>query len=112
MVTGRNKGIQGHQNSCYLDATLFSMFTFSSVFDSLLYRPKNKDDIQQVNFSLNFFIQYGKQEDFGYQMIFLINKNLKNGSKFDTIAADAKKIQSVGQYFKSGFISDLLSHVM
>ena len=44
-VSGRNKGIQGHQNSCYLDATLFSMFCFTSAFDSLLYRPRNKDDI-------------------------------------------------------------------
>ena len=44
-VSGRNKGIQGHQNSCYLDATLFSMFCFTSAFDSLLYRPRNKEDI-------------------------------------------------------------------
>ena len=26
---GRNRGIQGHQNSCYLDATLFAMFSFT-----------------------------------------------------------------------------------
>ena len=30
---GRNKGIQGHKNSCYLDATLFAMFAFTR-FDS------------------------------------------------------------------------------
>lgn len=28
-IVGRNKGIQGHQNSCYLDATLFAMFAFT-----------------------------------------------------------------------------------
>jgi ubiquitin thioesterase CYLD len=28
-VSGINKGIQGHQNSCYLDATLFAMFSFT-----------------------------------------------------------------------------------
>ena len=28
-LCGRNKGIQGHQNSCYLDATLFAMFSFT-----------------------------------------------------------------------------------
>lgn len=44
-ICGKNKGIQGHHNSCYLDATLFSMFTFTPVFDSLLQRPKNSDDI-------------------------------------------------------------------
>ncbi|XP_053960106.1 ubiquitin carboxyl-terminal hydrolase CYLD isoform X1 [Anastrepha ludens] len=42
---GKFKGIQGHHNSCYLDATLFSMFTFTSVFDSLLFRPPEADDI-------------------------------------------------------------------
>ena len=37
---GQNRGIQGHQNSCYMDATLFSMFAFSMVFDSILHRPR------------------------------------------------------------------------
>ncbi|KAK9510440.1 hypothetical protein O3M35_005228 [Rhynocoris fuscipes] len=44
-LCGKFKGIQGHHNSCYLDATLFSMFTFTSVFDTLLYRPATPDDI-------------------------------------------------------------------
>jgi len=48
-VSGRNKGIQGHQNSCYLDATLFSMFCFTSVFDSLLYRPRGEKDIARYD---------------------------------------------------------------
>ena len=30
------KGIQGYKNSCYLDATLYGMFTFSDAFDILL----------------------------------------------------------------------------
>lgn len=37
-VCGMFKGIQGHHNSCYLDATLFGMFAFSRVFDAVLYR--------------------------------------------------------------------------
>ena len=32
---GEEKGIQGHQNSCYLDATLFGLFSLSSSFDEL-----------------------------------------------------------------------------
>ncbi|KAF5282823.1 hypothetical protein FQR65_LT02820 [Abscondita terminalis] len=44
-VCGKFRGIQGHHNSCYLDATLFAMFTFTAVFDSLLFRPKGLDDI-------------------------------------------------------------------
>nr|CAG4651700.1 EOG090X03LH [Triops cancriformis] len=46
---GKFRGIQGHHNSCYLDATLFSMFTFTSVFDSLLFRPQTSDDIPQYS---------------------------------------------------------------
>lgn len=38
-ICGKFKGIQGHYNSCYLDATLFAMFTFTCVFDTLLFRP-------------------------------------------------------------------------
>lgn len=41
-ISGKFKGIQGHYNSCYLDATLFAMFTFTCVFDSLLFRPYEK----------------------------------------------------------------------
>ncbi|XP_055684560.1 ubiquitin carboxyl-terminal hydrolase CYLD [Lutzomyia longipalpis] len=44
-MCGKFKGIQGHHNSCYLDATLFAMFTFTSVFDSLLFRPPDSADI-------------------------------------------------------------------
>ena len=44
---GKHKGIQGHHNSCYLDATLFSMYAFTIVFDGVLYRPKNEDDLPE-----------------------------------------------------------------
>ncbi|KAJ8259975.1 hypothetical protein GJAV_G00175620, partial [Gymnothorax javanicus] len=35
LLEGRMKGIQGHYNSCYLDATLFSLFSCSTTLDSL-----------------------------------------------------------------------------
>ena len=44
-ICGKNRGIQGHHNSCYLDATLFAMFYFTSVFDSILHRPKERGDL-------------------------------------------------------------------
>ncbi|XP_067870529.1 ubiquitin carboxyl-terminal hydrolase CYLD-like [Heterodontus francisci] len=43
-MTGWRKGIQGHCNSCYLDATLFCMFAFNSVLDTLLLRPRGSED--------------------------------------------------------------------
>lgn len=48
-ICGPFKGIQGHHNSCYLDATLFSMFAFTYVFDTLLYRPSNANDLDQYS---------------------------------------------------------------
>lgn len=48
-LSGKNRGIQGHHNSCYLDATLFAMFSSTTVFESLLYRPKRADDIPEYN---------------------------------------------------------------
>ena len=32
---GDKKGIQGHQNSCYLDSTVFGLFAVSDVFDNM-----------------------------------------------------------------------------
>lgn len=42
-------GIQGHHNSCYLDATLYSMFAFSSVFDTLLHRERKDTDLPEYD---------------------------------------------------------------
>ncbi|KAG8596437.1 hypothetical protein GDO81_001903 [Engystomops pustulosus] len=43
-LTGWKKGIQGHCNSCYLDATLFCIFACSSALDTILLRPPDKND--------------------------------------------------------------------
>ncbi|XP_076323351.1 ubiquitin carboxyl-terminal hydrolase CYLD-like [Tachypleus tridentatus] len=49
MMCGKNHGIQGHHNSCYLDATLFAMFSCTSIFDSLLHRPPKPTDIAEYS---------------------------------------------------------------
>lgn len=46
-LLGKSRGIQGHNNSCYLDATLFAMYSSTTLFDSLLIRPPNRDDINE-----------------------------------------------------------------
>ncbi|KAJ8278205.1 hypothetical protein GJAV_G00085050 [Gymnothorax javanicus] len=43
-LVGRMKGIQGHCNSCYMDSALFSLFSCSSVLDSLLYMSTHRQD--------------------------------------------------------------------
>ncbi len=37
---GDAKGIQGHQNSCYMDATLFGLFALTTEFDNM-FLPKS-----------------------------------------------------------------------
>ena len=39
---GVERGIQGHQNSCYLDATLFGLFALTNEFDTM-FLPKTGD---------------------------------------------------------------------
>ncbi|XP_067856397.1 ubiquitin carboxyl-terminal hydrolase CYLD [Heptranchias perlo] len=49
LMKGRMKGIQGHYNSCYLDSTIFSLFTFTSVLDSILHMPAGQEEkIQRI----------------------------------------------------------------
>uniref|UniRef100_A0AAR2JBJ3 ubiquitinyl hydrolase 1 n=1 Tax=Pygocentrus nattereri TaxID=42514 RepID=A0AAR2JBJ3_PYGNA len=50
VLTGRMKGIQGHCNSCYMDSALFSLFSCSSVLDSLLFKvtKQNEEPIQKT----------------------------------------------------------------
>lgn len=36
---GRNCGIQGNKNSCYLDASLYAMFAFNNSMDYILSSP-------------------------------------------------------------------------
>uniref|UniRef100_L7M8K2 ubiquitinyl hydrolase 1 n=1 Tax=Rhipicephalus pulchellus TaxID=72859 RepID=L7M8K2_RHIPC len=43
------RGIQGHHNSCYLDATLFAMFSCTTLFDDILNRKRKPEDIAQYD---------------------------------------------------------------
>ena len=45
-ILGKNKGIEGNSNSCYMDSTIFCMFAYSNVFDTLL--NKNVDNKESV----------------------------------------------------------------
>ncbi|XP_075067714.1 ubiquitin carboxyl-terminal hydrolase CYLD-like isoform X2 [Mixophyes fleayi] len=50
VLEGDMRGIQGHCNSCYMDAALFSLFSCSSVLDCLLFKPSSlpNGEIQQT----------------------------------------------------------------
>ncbi|CAL8394140.1 unnamed protein product [Boreogadus saida] len=49
ILIGRMKGIQGHCNSCYMDAALFSLFSCTSVLDSLLFKTLKPEDAEIQN---------------------------------------------------------------
>ncbi|XP_036406980.1 ubiquitin carboxyl-terminal hydrolase CYLD [Megalops cyprinoides] len=44
LYSGRKRGIQGHLNSCYLDASLFSLFSCCSSVDWVMLCPSGPDD--------------------------------------------------------------------
>ncbi|XP_071371714.1 ubiquitin carboxyl-terminal hydrolase CYLD isoform X2 [Centroberyx affinis] len=50
LLVGRMKGIQGHFNSCYLDATLFSLFSSSMTLDNICHKPADTE--QSINCTL------------------------------------------------------------
>jgi hypothetical protein len=50
-MTGKFRGIQGENNSCYLDSSLMAMFYANDTFDSLLVRSAGdlENDKQEIN---------------------------------------------------------------
>ena len=51
------KGIQGYQNSCYLDATLYGMFTFSDAFDILFLEEVITNDEELTTNGEELYLQ-------------------------------------------------------
>ncbi|KRX64268.1 Ubiquitin carboxyl-terminal hydrolase CYLD, partial [Trichinella sp. T9] len=47
VLIGKPKGIQGHSNSCYMDAALFSMFSCCNAFDSYLLHCRKDMDVKR-----------------------------------------------------------------
>ncbi|XP_024124819.1 ubiquitin carboxyl-terminal hydrolase CYLD [Oryzias melastigma] len=62
LFLGRMKGIQGHINSCYLDATLFSLFSSSVVVDRICQKPT--DPQQPLNCTLRTIVNRLRRQGF------------------------------------------------
>ena len=52
---GERKGIQGHQNSCYLDSSIFGLFALTDAFDEMFLQAQsiktadqNRQDIAEL----------------------------------------------------------------
>ena len=44
---GEGKGIQGHQNSCYLDASVFGLFALTDAFDEMFLQAMSTSTADQ-----------------------------------------------------------------
>ncbi|KAM9860013.1 ubiquitin carboxyl-terminal hydrolase CYLD isoform 2-T2 [Aulostomus maculatus] len=62
LLVGKMKGIQGHINSCYLDATLFSLFSSSVTLDNICQRPADAE--QPVTCTLRKIINRLRRQGF------------------------------------------------
>lgn len=59
--TGRAKGIQGHQNSCYLDSTLYGLFAFSGAFDDLFLKEASDEIGRTIKSTLKTIVNTLRQ---------------------------------------------------
>ncbi|XP_057698022.1 ubiquitin carboxyl-terminal hydrolase CYLD [Corythoichthys intestinalis] len=64
ILIGKMKGIQGHCNSCYMDAALFSLFSCSSVLDSMLFKSIEPQDAPIQRTLLNDIVNPLRSEGF------------------------------------------------
>ncbi|XP_008318742.1 ubiquitin carboxyl-terminal hydrolase CYLD [Cynoglossus semilaevis] len=62
LLVGRMKGIQGHINSCYLDATLFSLFSSSVTLDNIC--QQSADTEQPITCTLKKIINRLRRQGF------------------------------------------------
>ncbi|CAF0721456.1 unnamed protein product [Rotaria sp. Silwood1] len=65
-VLGENKGIEGDSNSCYMDATIFCMFAYCNVFDSLLHMETDKNSIEKLQQLLRDNIVHVLRSNIGF----------------------------------------------
>ena len=49
---GEGHGIQGHQNSCYLDATVFGLFALNDTFDKMFLGEAGGQTRQEISYIL------------------------------------------------------------
>uniref|UniRef100_A0A669BXW0 Ubiquitin carboxyl-terminal hydrolase CYLD n=1 Tax=Oreochromis niloticus TaxID=8128 RepID=A0A669BXW0_ORENI len=99
LLTGRMKGIQGHCNSCYMDAALFSLFSCSSVLDSMLFKSTPPQDAPIQRTLLNDIVNPLRSNGFveGKHIMKLRQQLQKHGysQSFTTDEKDPEEFLSV-----------------
>uniref|UniRef100_A0A9J7WZT2 ubiquitinyl hydrolase 1 n=1 Tax=Cyprinus carpio carpio TaxID=630221 RepID=A0A9J7WZT2_CYPCA len=88
-LIGKMKGIQGHCNSCYMDSALFSVFSCSSVLDSLLFKTTEYETIQSILLK-NIVNPLRKQGFVSEQSVMNLRKQLQKREHCPTYTTDEK----------------------
>ncbi|XP_059197782.1 ubiquitin carboxyl-terminal hydrolase CYLD [Centropristis striata] len=99
LLIGRMKGIQGHCNSCYMDAALFSLFSCSSVLDSMLFKSIQPEDAPIQNTLLHDIVNPLRSKGFvkGHHIMKLRQLLQKHGysQSFTTEEKDPEEFLTV-----------------
>ncbi|XP_051752653.1 ubiquitin carboxyl-terminal hydrolase CYLD isoform X2 [Ctenopharyngodon idella] len=89
LLIGQMKGIQGHCNSCYMDSALFSVFSCSSVLDSLLFKSTQHQTIQSI--LLKSIVNPLRKQGFvSERSVMNLRKQLQNQERCPTYTTDEK----------------------
>ncbi|XP_056606123.1 ubiquitin carboxyl-terminal hydrolase CYLD isoform X1 [Triplophysa dalaica] len=90
-LTGCMKGVQGHCNSCYMDSALFSLFSCSSVLDSLLFKSTKKEDKPIQNTLLKEIVNPLRKHGFVREKsVMKLRQLLQKRSRCSTYTTDEK----------------------
>ncbi|XP_043097161.1 ubiquitin carboxyl-terminal hydrolase CYLD isoform X2 [Puntigrus tetrazona] len=89
LLIGQMKGIQGHCNSCYMDSALFSVFSCSSVLDSLLFKSTEYETIQRILLK-NIVNPLRKQGFVSERSVMNLRKQLQKREHCPTYTTDEK----------------------
>ncbi|KAF1385307.1 hypothetical protein PFLUV_G00106380 [Perca fluviatilis] len=105
ILLGRMKGIQGHCNSCYMDAALFSLFSCSSVLDSMLFKSTEPQDAPIQNTLLHDIVNPLRSKGFVEgRHIMKLRKQLQNHGYSHSFTTDEKDPEE--------FLTVIMHHIL
>ncbi|XP_031138245.1 ubiquitin carboxyl-terminal hydrolase CYLD isoform X1 [Sander lucioperca] len=105
ILIGRMKGIQGHCNSCYMDAALFSLFSCSSVLDSMLFKSTEPQDAPIQNTLLHDIVNPLRSKGFVEgRHIMKLRKQLQNHGYSHSFTTDEKDPEE--------FLTVIMHHIL
>lgn len=105
VLKGKMRGIQGHCNSCYMDSALFSLFSCSSVLDSMLFKSPGSRDADIQNTLREEIVNPLRTKGFvAAHSVMKLRKQLKEGGHCASFTTDEKDPEE--------FLSLIMHHIL